>query len=92
MNSGECYLGLGLLLGILIGALFVYGSMRRENARRKIDALKGEKQKAKAIMDKAVARRREGRREMPEAWLLMFLAIVLVILTIYMLASADGLF
>jgi uncharacterized membrane protein len=92
MDTGECYLGLGMLLGILVGAFFAYGNVRRENARRKIEALKGEKEKAKAIVDKAEARKKEGMREIPGAWFLILLAIVMAILTVYMLASADGLF
>ena len=91
MDSGECYLGLGVLLGVCIGAFFAYGNARRVNAQRKIDALKTEQAKAKGIMDKAMERRREGTGEMPGALMLMLLAIVMLILTIYMLA-ADGLF
>ena len=92
MDTGQCYLGLGLLLGMLIGAFFAHGNARRANARRKIDALKSEQAKAKGIVEKAVQRRREGSGEMPGALFLMLLAIVLFILTIYMLAAADGLF
>lgn len=92
MDTGQCYLGLGLLLGVLIGALFAYGNARRENARRKIAALKTERAKAKGIVDKAVERRKEGAGEMPGAVFLMVLAVVLLILTIYMLAAGNGLF
>ncbi len=92
MDSAECYLGLGLLLGMLIGGFFAYGNARRTNAQRKIDALKTEQAKAKAIMDKAVQRRRDGTGEMPGALLLMIIAIVMAILTVCMLTGADGLF
>ncbi|RPI53125.1 MAG: hypothetical protein EHM56_07595, partial [Chloroflexi bacterium] len=67
MDTGQCYLGLGLLLGILIGAFFAHGNARRVGARRKIDALKSEQAKAKGIVDKAKERRREGSGEMPGA-------------------------
>jgi hypothetical protein len=92
MTAGECYLGLGLLLGILIGALFAHGNARRASAQRKIDALKAEQAKAKGIVDKAIERRRQGTGEMPGALFLMLLAIMMLILTLYMLASGDGLF
>ena len=92
MDSGECFLGLGLLLGILIGAFFAHGNARRVNARRKIDAVVSEQGKAKAIGYKAMERRREGAGELPGALFLMFLAIVMLILIFYMLSAADGLF
>jgi len=92
MDTGQCYLGLGLLLGVLIGALFAHGNARRVNARRKMDALKSERARAKGIVDKAIERRKEGAGEMPGALFLMVLAVVLFILTLYMLAGANGLF
>jgi hypothetical protein len=92
MDSGACYLALGLTIGIVIGAFFAHGNARRVNAKRKIEFLKAEKARAKDIMDKALARRKEGRGEMPGAFFLMLLAVVMLILTIWMLASADGLF
>ena len=91
MDTGDCYLGLGLLLGMLIGALFAHGNARRASARQKIDALRSEQAKAKAILDKALQRRREGTGELPGAVALMLLAVVMAILTIFMLAG-GGLF
>ena len=92
MDSWVCYLGLGLTMGIVIGAFFAHGYNRRANAKRKIDFLKAERARAKEIVDKARAQRKKGCSEMPGAFFLMLLAVVLLGLTIWMLASADGLF
>ena len=89
MDGAQCYIGLALLLGFLIGVFLADGNARRVNAARKISAYKVEQDKAKAIMDKARQNRQAGRMAMPGALFLMLLGILLALLTLYMLSSAD---
>ncbi len=91
MESTECYLGLGLLLGALIGALLVEGNNRRKAAMGKIKALSKEQEKADDMVKKAKEKRRQGRRELPGAWILILLAIGLLILAAYLMSSGQGL-
>ena len=92
MDSAGCYLGLGLLLGTLIGAFFAEGNARRKSAVTKMQALETEKTRTGEMLQKARTRRRQGLDELPGAYLLMVLAIIMLILTVYILAASGGLF
>lgn len=90
MDSAGCYLGLGLFLGALIGAFFAEGNARRRNAMAKINALHAEKAKAGDVIAKAKSRRRQGLDELPGAYLLMVLALIMLLLMAYVLATAGA--
>jgi hypothetical protein len=91
MDSAECYLGLGLILGALIGALLVEGNARRKAAMTKIRALPKEREKAADIVKKAREKRRQGLAELPGAYFLILLGIVLLILAAYLLSGGQSL-
>ena len=90
MESAGCYLCLGLILGVLIGALISEGKTKRKTALGKINALPKEEEKAKGIVKGDREKRRQGMSELPGAYLLMFLGIALLLLTIFLMISSTG--
>jgi Na+/glutamate symporter len=90
MNSPECYLGLGLVLGALIGGLLVQGTSRHKAAMGKIRAMPKELEKANEAAKKAREKQKQGLGELPGAYLLILLAIGLLILAAYLLSAGQG--
>ncbi len=83
MESAQCYLGLGLILGALIGALLAEGAIRHKTAMAKIQALEKEKEKADEIMKKAREKRQQGCSELPGAYLMILLGIIIFVLAVH---------
>jgi Na+/glutamate symporter len=90
MDSPGCYLGLGMVLGVLIGALFAEGARRQRAAMAKIRAVETEKEKADGIMQKARDKRREGYSELPGAYLMILIASGLLILAVYLMLAGES--
>ncbi len=90
MDSVECYLGLGLILGALIGGLFAEGFRRQQAAVRKIKGLDKQKERASEMMKEAKDKRRQGLGELPGAYLLIFLAIALLIFAAVLMIGGEA--
>lgn len=90
MDSPGCYLGLGMVLGVLIGALFSEGARRQRAAMAKIRAIQTEKEKADGIMQKARDKRQEGYGELPGAYLFILIAIALLIFAMYLMLAGES--
>ena len=90
MESPGCYLGLGLILGVLIGALFAEGTQRQRAAMAKIKGLDAQKEKAQAMIKEARERRRQGFGDLPVSYFLIAFAIGLSIFAIYLMFVAVG--
>lgn len=90
MESPGCYLGLGLILGVLIGALFTEGSRRQQAAMAKIQGFDAQKKKAQAMIKEAKEKRRQGFSDLPASYFFIAFAIGLSILAIYLTFVAVG--
>jgi len=90
MESAQCYLGLGLLLGAIIGALLALGATRQKAAMSKIQALQKEGEKAEEIMKKARDKRRQGCSELPGAYLMILLGLAIFILAVLLMIGGEG--
>ncbi len=90
MDSAECNLSLGLILGILISGLLVGGSMQAKTAIGKIKGFKKDKEKAGEEIKKAREKRRKGFDELVGAVLIILAGIILFVLTLYLLMQNQG--
>ena len=80
MDSAQCYLGLGLLLGVLIMSLVLAGEARRQRAMSKIRGFEAQRKRAEDILREARRRRSEGYGELPLAYVLFALAVVVLVM------------
>jgi hypothetical protein len=90
MESADCYLGLGLILGALIASVMAYGEFRRRAALNKIRGYERERSKTREMMQKAAENRRKGLGELGGALLLLLLGIALLIYTAHLLSTAPS--
>ena len=80
MDSAQCYLGLGLILGILIMSLVLAGETRRQRAVGKIRGFEAQRKRAEDTLREAQRRRREGYGELPVAYVLFLIAVAVLVL------------
>ena len=85
MESAQCYLGLGLILGILIAGLYGIGEHQRLAAAKLIHDYSKDMAKAQETQRKAAGNRRKGCNELPFAFFLILVSILVLALAIYIL-------
>jgi hypothetical protein len=90
MESADCYLGLGLILGALIASLLTYGEVRRRAAVTKIRSYERERAKTRDNMQKAAENRTRGFAELGGALLLLLLGAALLVYAAHLLTTAPG--
>lgn len=79
MDTPQCYVGLGLLLGILIMSLVLAGETKRLRAMSKILGFDAQRKRADEIVREARQRRSEGYGELPLAYFLIVVAVFVLI-------------
>jgi len=90
MESAQCYLGLGLILGIMIAGLYGFGEHQRRTAMQLIHAFPKELAKAKETKQRAIENRRKGQQALPLAFLLMALSLAVLAFALILLFRNLG--
>ena len=89
MDSSECTLGLGLILGVLIGALLVGGSAQYKAAMSKVKSVRTERKKYEEALTKARVKRSEGYSDLMAAVLLFLVGIAVLFLAARLLSNGP---
>jgi len=90
MESAQCYLGLGLILGIIIAGMFGIGEHHRRAAMKLIQDYPKDLAKAREAQKKAADNRRKGQDDLPLAFFFMLVSLLVLVLAVYILKTLGS--